>query len=196
MSDIGVLASEAVSGSSLLERTTRVHRARHSRIFTLIYWSIIAAIVGICLRFMANASEEGISTWHIVILPLCTTVVALLLWRWAWHRYEIQPTTLVERSHPYLFTGRQRQIHEILEAIPCRASLRLADTHPDAVLIVCEDPQRALLISPRDRRAFLEDLMAADPSLRRDGEIVRRTGDSPAWLATGREALLRRYCDG
>ncbi|HEV2126227.1 MAG TPA: hypothetical protein VGW38_26020 [Chloroflexota bacterium] len=196
MSDAGVLASEVVSGSSLLERATRVHRARHSRIFTLIYWSIIAAIIAICLRFMTDASEEGISTWHVTILPLSVTVVALLLWRWAWHRYEIQPAMLIERSHPYLLAGRRRHLHEILEAIPCRARLRLADTHSDAVLIICEDPQRALLISPRDRRAFLEDLTAADPSLRRDGEIVRRAGDLPSWLATGREALLQRYCGG
>ena len=171
----------------------RVHWARHARLFALLYWGGIASlVVGLLLLQFATDAGRG-DPWQLRRGVVGLTTLGLLLWNWCHHRYEIGTAELVERGHPYLPFPRRRRLDEIVEVIPCRDRARLVEHHPEAVLVICRAPQRLLIISPRDRPAFLRDLAAADRALLLQDGVVRRPGTEPTWLRAGRGALERRF---
>ncbi len=142
-------------------RMRRTHETRRAPRFTLAYWAVIVAVLGLPTALLAaQAVATGTSPLAALALPsvIVVGVFALLLWRWNAHQLEVTDAAVIERRHPLLVYVRRRRLDEIVEVVECPADRRGVEHGPGALLLRCERPERDLVLAPANTEQFLEDL--------------------------------------
>ncbi len=142
-------------------------------------------------------STEGASGGAAIVAGILV-LLTVLLWGWFWFgtSYEITSTHVRIRCGPIRW---RIALDQIVEAVPTSSAwLMVGGSHArfalskHAILIKAGNKvlglfPHAVLISPRDRTAFLAELAAASPVLDLcDDGTVRRQGDSPKSMREGR----------
>jgi len=118
--------------------------------------------------FAATSAAELIA---LVVFPvLVFAAVGLLTWP---IHYDIEPPVLLIRSGIIRW---RVPIAGITAVHPTRNPLSSPAWSLDRLRIeyLAGDKRRAIMISPRDKSAFLDDLRAADPVLVRESDSLRR----------------------
>ena len=159
-----------------------VHQTHVSSAFTVRYWAVVGATLGVPIVLIAaiEAGREG-GPMAGLALPgmLVVAVAGLISWRWSAQRVEGTGQAGTERRHPPLLHQPRRRFHQITEVVACPPERRGLEHGESALLLRCQRPERDLVIAPANPRQFLDDLCAADPSFERyRGRLARRRVDA------------------
>lgn len=163
----------------MMRRMRRIHQTRKARGFTVVYWAVFFAVVGVPMAFMAAfANATGGFALLSLALPSMVAVLAfaLLLWRWRAHQVEVTDDAVIERRNPLLVYTRRRGFDEIVEVGDCPPDRRGVEHGEGALLLRCRRRERDLVVEPVNAEQFLDDLIDADPTFARyRGRVTRQT---------------------
>lgn len=150
------------------------HRPKYDR--WLVAVLALGAVVSLALPALLWASVPAAARPMLLgTLALDFVVIAFVVWLVAAIRYELSESDLVVRFGPFRITVPLQGIDEIF---PTKNPLSAPAPSLDRLQINYRvgERRRVVLVSPKDKAAFLEDVAAAGRGLSVQGDRVVRRG--------------------
>jgi hypothetical protein len=147
--------------------------------FAFRYWGVVGVVLVTPMLLIAASAAGDVSRLAALATPwvLAVGTAALLPLRWRSHRLEVTADAVIEGRHRLIWYQRRRAFDEITEVVTCPPERRGLEYGESSLLLRCTRPDRDLVIAPANANQFLDDLVAADPTLTR----LPRQGRWPQW---------------
>ena len=143
----------------------------HSKVDT---WLLVVLITAFILGSVATVAAAVEGKVSVIIPAMALPLMAgLFLWLPFTTRYEIGGGNLLIRFGPF---RREIPVDSIREVRPSRNPLSAPAASLDRLRIdyVIRGGHRVMLVSPKDKQAFLKDLSTAGSGLRVEGNRLKR----------------------
>lgn len=142
--------------------------SKRDRWLEIVLW---AATAGLVYASVEVATAPGPSVFKAVFLLICLPSAILLPWILYGTSYTLTEETLRIRCGPF----RSRvAVGAIREVFPSRNPISSPACSLDRLHIHYEGSRLGILISPTEKRSFLQELVRVNPNLRIQGERVVR----------------------
>ena len=137
-------------------------------------WLVIAlwgAAMGLLYASMDVAGSQAHAAFKIVFMVACVSGAALIPWILYGTSYTLTDSALIIRCGPF----RQRvMVSTIQEVAPSRKAVSSPACSLDRLHIKYQGSRQGVLISPCDKRSFLEELSRRDSQLSLRGDRIVR----------------------